>query len=87
MPLNAFTNASYFTLRSGGKTLITFLFDSLFMVLVTCPAAFILSRYTGIPVTPMIAVVQSLEIIKCIIGGVMVNKGIWAKNIVSDTTL
>ncbi len=87
MPFYAYTHVSYFIIRAGGNVFITFLFDSLFMVLVTCPAAFILSRYTGIPVTPMIAVVQSLEIIKCIIGGVMVNKGIWAKNIVSDTTL
>ena len=27
MPVNAFVNASYFTLRSGGKTVITFFFD------------------------------------------------------------
>ena len=31
MPQNAFLHASYFTLRSGGKTIITFLFDSVFI--------------------------------------------------------
>ena len=31
MPQNAFLHASYFTLRSGGKTIITFLFDSVFV--------------------------------------------------------
>ena len=30
MPIYAFMHASYFTLRSGGKTFITFLFDSVF---------------------------------------------------------
>ena len=28
MPFNAYTNAAYFTLRSGGQTLVTFVFDS-----------------------------------------------------------
>ena len=31
MPLDAYTHATYFTLRSGGKTLITFIFDSGYM--------------------------------------------------------
>ncbi len=31
MPQNAFLHAAYFTLRSGGKTMITFLFDSVFI--------------------------------------------------------
>ena len=32
MPQNAFLHATYFTLRSGGKTIITFLFDSVFIL-------------------------------------------------------
>ena len=43
MPMHAYANACYFTLRSGGKTLITFVFDSLFTWLVSIPAAFVLS--------------------------------------------
>ena len=43
MPLVAFTNASYFTLRSGGKTVVTFLFDSVFIWVCSIPVAFILS--------------------------------------------
>jgi len=31
MPIAAFMHASYFTLRSGGKTIVTFLFDSVFL--------------------------------------------------------
>ena len=80
MPFNAFTNASYFTLRSGGKTVVTFLFDSVFVWVVSIPTAYILSRYTNIPIIPLYMICQSLEIVKCVIGFVLVNKGIWIQN-------
>lgn len=46
MPQNAFLHATYFTLRSGGKTIITFLFDSVFIWVVSVTIAFTLSRFT-----------------------------------------
>jgi len=84
MPLYAFTHASYFIIRAGGRTGITFLFDSCFVWLISVPAAYIISRYTSIPVVPMMAIVQSLEIFKDIVGGTMVHKGIWARNLVKE---
>lgn len=83
MPLYACTHATYFTIRSGGRTGITFLFDSCFVWVISVPIAFILSRFTNIDVVLMLIIIQSLEIIKCTIGLTMVHKGIWAKNIVS----
>ena len=80
MPFNAFTNASYFTLRSGGKTVVTFLFDSVFVWVVSIPTAYILSRYTGLTILPLYLICQSLEIIKCVIGFILVKKGIWIQN-------
>ena len=80
MPFNAFTNASYFTLRSGGKTVVTFLFDSVFVWVVSIPTAYILSRYTGLTILPLYLICQSLEIIKCVIGFLLVKKGIWIQN-------
>ena len=47
MPIFGFVNAAYFTLRAGGKTVITFFFDSAFMWVATIPVVFILSRFTG----------------------------------------
>lgn len=82
MPLNAITNASYFTLRSGGKTGITFLFDCGFVWILSIPAAFLMSRYTSIPIIPLYFCCQFLDILKCIIGLIMVHKGIWLQNIV-----
>lgn len=84
MPLFAFANAAYFTLRSGGKTFITFLFDSCFTWVVTVPLAFVLSRFTALPVMLVYLFVNAADIIKCAIGFVLVKKGVWVNNIVSD---
>lgn len=83
MPVWAFMHASYFTLRSGGKTIITFLFDSVYLWVIAFPVAYVLSRYTGMSLIPMYACVQSIDIIKCIIGFILVRKGVWINNIVS----
>lgn len=83
MPQAAFMHATYFTLRSGGKTIITFLFDSVFAWFVSVPVAYVLSRYTLIPAIAIFAVVHIMDWIKCIIGFVLVKKGVWLQNMVS----
>ena len=83
MPQNAFLHASYFTLRSGGKTIITFLFDSVFIWCVSVTIAFTLSRFTAIPVIGIYTLVQLGDIIKCVIGFILVKKGVWLQNIVA----
>jgi len=83
MPIYAFMHTTYFTLRSGGKTLITFCFDSVFLWLVSTPAAFFLSRYTALPILLLYLCVQLLDLIKCAIGFVLVKKGVWIQNVVS----
>ncbi len=84
MPMQAFLHTTYFTLRSGGKTVITFFFDSGFMWVCSIPVAFILSRYSGLPILVTYILCQSLDIIKCIIGFILVKKGVWLQNIVSE---
>ncbi|MCM1185193.1 MAG: MATE family efflux transporter [Lachnoclostridium sp.] len=82
MPQNAFLHAAYFTLRSGGKTIITFLFDSVFIWCVSVLLAFVLTRYTALPVVMVYVMVQLGDIIKCVIGFILVKKGVWLQNIV-----
>ncbi len=84
MPIMGFTHASYFTMRSGGKTIITFLSDSVFMWVVAFPVAYLLGHHTAIPLIPMYIISQSTEIIKAIIGAVLIKKGVWINNIVED---
>lgn len=86
MPLNAFCHCSYFTLRSGGKTFVTFLFDSVYTWVLVIPVATILAKHTTLPITMVFFLVQSLEIIKAIIGFFMVKSGVWLQNIVKEDT-
>ena len=81
-PVQGFLNALYFTLRSGGKTLITFLFDSVFSWVVTIPLTLLLCSFSGLPVIGIYAIVQAADIIKVIIGFILVKRGLWISNIV-----
>lgn len=85
MPMCAFMHAAYFTLRSGGKTLATFIFDSVFMWVVSIPLAYVLSRFSSLPIVPLYFACSAIDIIKCIIGFGLLKKGIWLQNIVGDT--
>lgn len=86
MPFCAFTNASYFTLRSGGCTGVTFLFDSMYMWCLVVPLAFVLSRYTNVAIVPLYMLVQGMELLKAGIGFVLVKKGVWLRNLVEDVS-
>jgi len=83
MPIYSYCNSSYFILRSGGKTVITFFFDCGFSWAVSIPAAFILSHFTDIPLITMFLCIQLLDLIKCGIGHILVKQGKWAVNITS----
>ena len=81
MPFNSYTNATYFTLRSGGQTMITFLFDSCFVWGVCIPLAYCLSRFTDLSIVPLFAICLSTDLVKCLIGAYMIHKGKWIQNL------
>ena len=81
MPFMAYTNATYFTLRSGGQTFVTFLFDSCFMWVVCVPLAYCLSRFAGLPILPLYILCQLTEILKCVVGASMLKRGKWIQNL------
>ncbi|MBO5303884.1 MAG: MATE family efflux transporter [Lachnospiraceae bacterium] len=80
MPIHAFVNALYFTLRSGGKTFVTFLFDSVYVWIVNIPLAFVLTRFTGMPIVLIYFLCQFVDIFKCIIGTILVKKKVWVND-------
>jgi putative MATE family efflux protein len=84
MPLHAFANSCYFTLRSGGKTVITFIFDSGVLWLISIPVAFVIGHYTRMPIVPFYTLVESLNLIKCLIGYVMIRQKKWVVNLVGE---
>lgn len=81
MPVHAFAHCSYFTLRSGGKTVITFLFDCVYTWVVCVPLAFLLVKVVGAPILWIYGSVQMIDIVKCLLGFVLIRKGVWIQNI------
>ncbi len=77
MPFCSFSHASYFTLRSGGKTMVTFLFDSVFTWIIIVPIAFLLAHFTGLGIVSVYFLVQATELIKVVIGYFMVRSNVW----------
>lgn len=83
-PLQGYLNALYFTLRSGGKTVITFLFDSVFTWVLPVPIAFLLCKFSVLSIYTVFVMVQAADIIKVIIGYVLIKKKVWLTNLVGD---
>lgn len=81
-PFISLSNSEYFILRSGGKTIITFLFDSCFVCLVNVPVAICLTKFTAIHIVGIFFLVNMLEGVKALIGFIMVKKDIWLNTIV-----
>ena len=81
MPFNSYTNATYFTLRSGGQTMVTFLFDSCFVWTCCVPLAFCLRRFTAIAILPLYILCQGTDLVKCAIGAFMLKQGKWIQNL------
>ena len=81
---NTFSNGCYFTLRAGGNTLITFLFDSVFVWIVCVPLAHGLARYTAMPIIPLYMAVRGAEALKALMGYIFLKRGTWVNNLVED---
>ncbi|WP_297077060.1 MATE family efflux transporter [uncultured Enterococcus sp.] len=81
MPLYAFNHASYFILRSGGQTFITFLFDSVFVWTITFPLAYVLSMHTALSIVFVYFICQAVEWIKSYLGYRLIRSDAWMKNV------
>ena len=81
MPFDAYANATYFTLRSGGQVMVTLLFDSCYTWLGNVSIAFVLSRLTSITIIPLYTVCQLANCCKCILGTIMLKQGKWIRNL------
>ena len=77
----AFNAGIFFILRAGGMVIVTFLFDSTFAWVITVPLAVILSLYTPLPILLVYFAVESVSVLKGIIGFQIVKRGKWAKNL------
>ena len=84
LPVDAATHAAYFIMRSGGKTLLTFMFDCGFSWVVSFTLAFCLSRFTALDIVWIYTIVQLANFFKCGVGLLIVRSGVWLNTIVHD---
>ena len=77
----SFNASCYFTLRAGGKTLVTFFFDSVYMWVVAVPLAFIMIYFTELNILTVFIIIQLPDLIKSLIGFFLVKSGFWANNL------
>ena len=82
LPFDTFSHGCYFTMRSGGKTAVTFLFDSGFSWAINVPAAFALARITALAIVPLYALSSFTVIVKCVVGAIFVHRGYWVNTLV-----
>jgi putative MATE family efflux protein len=85
MGFNAVCHCAYFTMRAGGKTFITFLFDSVYTWGFFVPYAYVLTHFTTLDIFVLYPVCYFANVVKCIIGIIFLKYGRWAQNIVLDT--
>ena len=77
-PIHAYLNACYFTMRSGGKTITVFMFDSVYAWGVNVVLAFVLAHFTSMPIILVYLCCQGIDILKAVLGTVLVGSGKWA---------
>ena len=84
MPMDATVTGCYFTMRCGGKTMLTFLFDCCYAWAITIPIAFALLKLTDLNIIYMYAIIFGSNIIKFVIGVTLVKKRVWVNNLVGE---
>ena len=85
LPIHSFAHVTYFTIRSGGRTVITFFFDAVYTWVVTVLLAFCLTRFTQMDILQIYFCVQFVDVVKLVIGLLMLRSDFWARNVVNDT--
>ena len=84
IPIRSLYYGCYFTMRAGGKTVLTFIFDSLYSTVVDLSIAFLLSRFTALPLPYLYFAVEFCSVPKVVIGLILIKKKIWISNIVNE---
>ena len=84
MPFHGYIQVTYFAIRAGGKSWITFMFDAGFMWAVSVPLAYVLSRFTAVPIVPLYALCLSTEVLKCVMGWLLLRNDTWIQNLTNN---
>ncbi len=78
---NCWSITCYYTLKAGGKTLLTLILDTGSLFILYVPFSFLLATKTNLNIIYVYLIVRSLDILRTIIGFVLVNKKSWLVNL------
>ena len=81
MPAAALATSTYYTIRSGGRVFITMLFDSVYAWVIVMPVVYILAYYTDISFRLLLPIMIIVENLKLLPGLMLVNRGIWVRQL------
>lgn len=82
LPMHTLVHGIYFAVRSGGKTFVTFLFDSVYTWAVPAVIAFCLVTFTTLGIVEIYLIVQLSDALKMTIGLLMLKSGFWANTVI-----
>ena len=84
LPFVGYVHSIYFTMRSGGKTWITFFFDGGYSWLFIIPVASILCYGFSAPILTVYIFCRGIAyLVKCVLGYFMLKRGTWIHNLAS----
>ena len=77
LPIRVYCMTCYFIIRSGGKVFITFLFDSVFTIVIRVTITLAVAVLTNLSIYYVYLISELVEIVKVVLGTMLVKKGIW----------
>ncbi len=84
MSFQAFSHASYFSIRSGGNVFLTFFLDSGFMWMCVIPVTLIFTEFTDFKLIPLYIIGQGCEVFKLIFALIIFKRGTWTNRLVGN---
>lgn len=81
-PMASFLFLTYFTFRTGGNVIITFLFDSVSATFIVVPITFLLCNFTSYDVVEIAIWINIVNLCRAIVGYNLLKHFNWAKRLV-----
>lgn len=81
IPILSLNNSNFFMMRSGGFTAVVLIFDSVFTYVIQVPLALFLAFKSNLSLPMMYLCVNGSELIKAVIGYVLLKSGLWLRNL------
>ncbi len=84
MAFQSYCHSAYFTMRTGGKVMVTVLFDAVWMWAVVVPLSMSLAHFTDMSIQWLYTLSMMTDVPKCILGMILLRYVKWANRIVVD---